>query len=143
MPPSGDTPKSEGRERRASARVAVDSAAAVFLLDVRSRIEGRVLDVSLGGCRIRSTERFPVGIYRRVEVEFTLDGLPFRLAGVVQSVHDRYTIGVRLLDLSDRKREQLAALIKDLEEARRAESEKPKAEVPMKVHGPELTRSGS
>jgi hypothetical protein len=96
----------------------------VFLLDVRSRIEGRILDVSLSGCRIRSKERFPVGIYRRVEVEFTLDGLPFRMAGVVQSLHDRYTVGIRLLDLSERKRDQLMTLIEELEEAARREQEK-------------------
>lgn len=121
MQSSGEPPKGTGRDRRACARCAVDSAASVFLLDVRSRIMGRVLDVSLGGCRIRSNERFPVGIYRRVEVEFTLDGLPFRLAGVVQSVHDRHTVGIRLLDLSDRKRAQLAMLIEELLEARRRE----------------------
>jgi hypothetical protein len=99
----------------------VNSEASVFLLDVRSRVMGRVLDVSLGGCRIRANERFPVVIYRRVEVEFTLDGLPFRLAGVVQSVHDRYTVGIRLLDLSDRKRAQLMMVIDELEEAQRQE----------------------
>ena len=59
------------------------------------------------------------GIDRRVEVEFSLDGMPFRLAGVVQALHDAYAIGIRLLDLSQRKPEQLAALMEDLEEAER------------------------
>jgi hypothetical protein len=97
--PNPEPPENTGRERRLFARHAVDSAASVFLLDVRSRIEGRIVDVSLGGCRIRSKDRFPTGIYRRVEVEFALDGMPFKLAGVVQAVHDRHTIGIRLLDL--------------------------------------------
>jgi hypothetical protein len=103
------------------ARHAVDSDASVFLLDLRSLIKGRIVDVSLSGCCIRSTERFPVGIFRRVEVEFRLGGMPFRLGGVVQSVHDRFTIGIRLLDLSDRKREQLATLIEELDGAERLE----------------------
>jgi hypothetical protein len=110
----------------------VDSEASVFLVDLRTRIKGRIVDVSLSGCRIRSQERFPVGIYRRVEVEFALDGLPFRLAGVVQSLHDRYTIGIRLLDLSERKRAQLVALMEELDAAQRLESgenEEPRAEI--------------
>jgi PilZ domain len=114
--------KNTGRERRECERHVVDSAASVFLLDVRARIEGRVMDVSLSGCRIRSKERFPTGIYRRVEVEFSLDGIAFRLAGVVQAVHDRHTIGIRLLNVSERKREQLAILIGELEAEERREN---------------------
>jgi hypothetical protein len=56
-----------------------------------------------------------------VEVEFALDGMPFRLAGVVQAVHDRQTIGIRLLNLSERKREQLAMLMEELDKAERRE----------------------
>ena len=122
MVPNPEPPNNVGRERRLTPRHPVDSAASVFLLDVRSRIEGRIVDVSLGGCRIRSKNRFPTGIYRRVEVEFALDGMPFRLAGVVQAVHDRHTIGIRLLNLSERKREQLAILMEELDEAERRES---------------------
>ena len=55
--------------------------------------KGRILDLSLSGCRIRTDERFPVGIYTRVETEFRLEGLPFRLGGVVQAIHDRQTVG--------------------------------------------------
>jgi hypothetical protein len=61
-------------------------------------------------------ERFMVGIYRRVEVEFKLEGLPFRLAGVTQSVQGHHKVGVRFLDISERKREQLVELIKELDE---------------------------
>ena len=97
----------------------MDSTATVFLLDVRANVRGRILDVSIGGCRIRFEERFPVGIYRRVEVEFLLDGLPFRLPGVVQSLHDRFTAGIRFVDLSERKQEQLLFVIEEITEAAR------------------------
>ncbi len=120
--PNGPAPVLARRDRREALRHPVDSTASIFLVDVGSRVHGRIVDVSLGGCRIRSEKRFPVGIYRRVEVEFTLDGLPFRLPGVVQSLHDPFTVGIRLLGLSERKREQLTALIEELEEARIAES---------------------
>jgi hypothetical protein len=60
-----------------------------------------------------------VGIYTRVETEFLLKGLPFRLGGVVQAIHDRYTVGVRFLDLSERKREQVGDLIEEIEAMRK------------------------
>ncbi len=104
------------QERRAQARHSVDSNAAIFLVDVASKAVGRIVDVSLGGCRICTDERFPLGIYRRVEVQFVLDGLPFRLGGVTQSLHDRKTVGIRFLDLSERKREQLAVLVEEIDQ---------------------------
>lgn len=105
-----------GRDRREQARYSIDTRATVFFIDVRAQISGRIVDLSMNGCRIRTDERFPVGIYRRVETEFKVDGLPFRLGGVVQSLHDKFTVGIRFLDMSPRKREQLAQLIEEMEE---------------------------
>jgi PilZ domain len=104
------------RDRRQQARQAVDTWATVYFIDVRAQIPGRILDLSMSGCRIRTDQRFPVGIYRRVETEFKLDGMPFRLAGVVQSLHDRFTVGIRFLDMSMRKREQLQELMQEIAE---------------------------
>ena len=105
------------RERRAEARHPVDTGASVFFIDVRAKIQGRILDLSMSGCRLRTAGPFPVGIYRRVEAEFNVDGLPFRLAGVVQALHDRFTVGIRFLDMSARKRNQLAQLMDEIEES--------------------------
>jgi hypothetical protein len=105
-----------GHERRAHPRIEVDTSAVIDLIRIGSALHGRVLDLSLGGCRIRTDERFPVGIYTRVETEFRLEGLPFRLGGVVQAIHDRHTIGIRFLDMSSRKREQVSQLIQEIRE---------------------------
>jgi hypothetical protein len=102
-------------DRRSQPRYAVDEAATLHFIDVGAQISGRILDLSMSGCRIRTDQRFPVGIYRRVETEFNLDGLPFRLGGVVQSIHDKFTVGIRFLDVSPRKRDQLAALMDEIE----------------------------
>ena len=102
-------------DRRSQPRYAVDEAATLHFIDVHAQISGRILDLSMSGCRIRTAERFPVGIYRRVETEFRLDGLPFRLGGVVQSLHDKFTVGIRFLDLSQRKRDQIAFLMDEIE----------------------------
>jgi c-di-GMP-binding flagellar brake protein YcgR len=103
-------------ERRKTPRRQLDTSAEVLLVNVGSRLTCRILDLSLGGCRIRTNDRFPVGIYTRVEVEFHLQGLTFRL-GVVQQLYDRRSIGIRFLDLSDRKRRQMLELMTEIQEA--------------------------
>jgi len=108
-------PKAAGGDRRTYPRHPVDASAVIHFIDVRALLLGRILDISLGGCRIRSDGRFPVGIYRRVEAEFKVDGVPFRLAGVIQAVHDRFTVGIRFLDMSPRKHDQLVQLIAEIE----------------------------
>jgi c-di-GMP-binding flagellar brake protein YcgR len=132
------------RERRVQSRHEVDTTADIFLINVGSRLSGRILDLSVGGCRIRTDERFPVGIYTRVETEFRLEGLPFRLGGVIQAVHDRdrRLVGIRFLDMSIRKREQLEQLIEEIEElqsggilAKPGDS----GELRIEGSGPELT----
>jgi hypothetical protein len=101
-------------ERRNHSRQKVDNSAIVILVKIGSRLEGRILDISLGGCRIQCAHRFPVGIYTRVEVEFRIEGIGFRLGGVVQAIHDRLSIGIRFLDTSQRKHEQLVQLIAEI-----------------------------
>jgi c-di-GMP-binding flagellar brake protein YcgR len=103
-------------EHRKEPRHLIDASAVLYLVGMGSKMHGRVLDLSLGGCCICTNERFPLGIFRRVETEFHLQGLAFRLAGVTQSIHDRRLVGVRFLDVSERKRAQLAQLIKEIQE---------------------------
>ncbi len=110
------------RDRRAQTRHEVDTSAAIFLVKIGSSLRGRILDLSLSGCRIRTDERFPVGIYTRVEAEFCLEGLPFRLGGVIQAIHDRNTVGIRFIDLSDRKRQQVVELIGEIGQLRAAQN---------------------
>jgi hypothetical protein len=91
------------------------------------------VDLSLGGCRIRTDSRFLVGIYTRVETEFHIDGLPFRLAGVIQAIHDPRQVGIRFLDMSERKSNQLEQLIDELLEMRRSGSARPREMQPKKL----------
>ncbi len=121
-PPGASTgaalPAAPRRNRRAQSRHAVDTSATILLVNVGSALRGRIVDLSLSGCRILTDERFPVGIYTRVETEFHLQGLPFRLGGVIQAIHNRNTVGIRFLDLSERKRQQVQELIDEMEEMR-------------------------
>jgi hypothetical protein len=117
--------KHTGRDRRAQSRVAIDTSADILLINIGCHVAGRIQDLSVGGCRIHVNERFPVGIYTRVETEFRLQGLPFRLTGVIQALYDqqRQIVGIRFLDMSDRKREQVEQLIKEMEAEREQQSE--------------------
>jgi hypothetical protein len=121
MAKAGELPAKPGkRERRAQLRHEVDTSVVIHLINIGSIQRGRIVDLSASGCRINADERFPVGIYTRVETEFRLEGLPFRLGGVVQAIHDRNhrVIGIRFLDMSERKRVQVEQLIGEIEEMR-------------------------
>ena len=102
--------------RRQDARQELDYTATILLVNVGSTLRGRILDLSLGGCRIRTEARFPVGIYTRAETEFCAEGLSFRLGGVIQAIHDRRTVGIRFLDLSPRKQQQVLELIEEIQQ---------------------------
>ena len=104
------------RDRRGQERHELDTFAKILLIKIGCELRGRILDLSLSGCRIRTDERFPVGVYTRVETEFCMDGLTFRLGGVIQAIHDRNVVGIRFLDLSERKRQQVAELICEIQQ---------------------------
>jgi hypothetical protein len=104
-------------DRRASNRHAVDTRANLILVKGAIRMSGQILNLSLGGCRVRTDERFSVGIYTRVEAEFYLHGLPFRVGGVSQTILDKNTVGIRFLDMSERRRDQLTELMAEIAEA--------------------------
>jgi hypothetical protein len=97
-------------------RQEIDSRVVIRLIDLAADVHGRIIDISLGGCRIHTDRPFPVGVFRRVEVEFRIEGLPFRFAGVTQAIYDPRSVGIRFLDLSERKREQLQQLLDEIRE---------------------------
>ena len=120
---TGQMPRCAKAVRRET-RQNVDTSAVIRLIDIAANVEGRILDLSLGGCHIRTERRFPVGIFRRVETGFRIAGLPFWLGGVTQVLYDPFNVGIRFLDMSERKREQLVQLIAEIKEMREWEKAK-------------------
>jgi hypothetical protein len=102
----------EGRCREP--RREVDSRVVIRLVNLAADVRGQIIDISRGGCRIRTDRPFPVGVFRRVEVDFCVDGLPFRFPGVTQAIYDPCNVGIRFIDLSERKREQLEQLLDEI-----------------------------
>ncbi|HEX4286480.1 MAG TPA: PilZ domain-containing protein [Terracidiphilus sp.] len=123
-----DKPGPPPHERRKETRLLVDGKAVLTLLDTAIHLRGHVIDLSHQGCQFRTEDCFPMGIYRRVEIEFQIEGLPFRLAGVTQSLHKPNRVGVRFLDMSERKRVQLQELIEELRELELREAAKTAAQ---------------
>jgi c-di-GMP-binding flagellar brake protein YcgR len=120
-PPSSPVPPAAPLKKiqlRTQVRYQVDETAAITLIRSGSVLRGRILDLSQSGCRICTPQPFPVGIYTRVEAEFQLHGLPFRLAGVTQAHYDPNNVGIRFLDVSSRKRQQIDQLIQEIGEQR-------------------------
>jgi hypothetical protein len=103
-------------DRRVQLQQAVDTSAAICLIPGGTKLKGLILELTLTGCRIRTDARFTVAVYTRVEVEFHAEGLPLRLGGVIQSIEDRRLVGVKFLNMSERKTTQLTQLIADIEE---------------------------
>ncbi|HZB88405.1 MAG TPA: PilZ domain-containing protein [Terracidiphilus sp.] len=103
--------------RRAHPRHPVETSVLLHMIDVGARLSGRVLNLSLGGCLIRTDDSFPTGIFRKIEAEFSVDGIPFRLPGVTQNIRERRFVGIRFLNLSDRKQEQLLRLMREIEQS--------------------------
>jgi hypothetical protein len=138
---TAETPAAK-RALRAQFRHPVDTGATITLINLGSVVHGRILDLSLGGCCIGTDDRFPVGIFRRVETEFRLEGLPFRLGGVTQTMYDKWTVGIRFLDMSQRKREQLTQLIEEIEELQgREESAEAGDDPPWRAKAGERART--
>ena len=108
----------DGGERRSHQRFNYGALAIVHLTRGAGKIEGEILNLSHGGCSIKTDGQFPVGIFTPVETEFCAEGHPFRLGGVVQAIHERDTVGIRFLDVSKRKQAQLSWLIDELKNRR-------------------------
>ncbi|MGA2808773.1 MAG: PilZ domain-containing protein [Terracidiphilus sp.] len=91
-----------------------DWSAILHLLKDGSQLAGVVTALNQEGCSVRTAEPFIAGIHIRVEVEFRMRGLPFRLAGVTEEVREKHTIDIRFLHLSQRKLETLAEVLDEV-----------------------------
>jgi PilZ domain len=116
--PQADTPAP------AFAESAQDSEAVVHFVKDGSQTAGAVVELTLENCTLHLVRPFTLGIYVRVEISFHIRGLFFQLAGVSQEIYDKQTIGFRFLDLSRRRREELAQAI----EERRTAAEQSKSQ---------------
>jgi len=104
---------SSGRERRVWERYTLtDSAGTVFYRNLS--LPCQLLDISLGGCRVRMEQRFAAGALARVDLALELHGVTQRIAGMTQWTAKNNQLGIRFLHASPQAKNQLAALLTGL-----------------------------
>lgn len=105
-------PEGQGRERRRHPRSQCWGSAGIKILPDGAMVMGYLIDLGLGGCSIDADEPFPVQVGGRVEALLQLNGLTLRLAGsVVRLEENDSRLGIRFMDVSPRKEQQIKQLM--------------------------------
>ena len=105
------TEQEAGAERREFPRQQVDCQAVIFPVSGAMQLPGILSDLSLAGCLVVSEQQYTAGILVRVEVQFQLEGIAFRIVGVVAGTRGAKSFAVRFLDLPIRRRDQLVEVL--------------------------------
>ncbi|MGD0830293.1 MAG: PilZ domain-containing protein [Terracidiphilus sp.] len=114
-PPTGE-PNSDSSDNSMGLGETEDWPAALQLLKDGSHVSGSIVGLSQEGCKMRTALPFMSGIHVRVEVEFQMCGLHFRLMGVVENLRGKNTLEIRFLEMSRRKRDEIEELMTELKE---------------------------
>jgi len=99
-----------------------EARALIRFLKDGSQVAAAVTDLSLEGCTLHLARAFALATYARVEISFHIRGLAFQLAGVSQEVRGKNTAVFRFLDVSRRRREELAQAIEEMRAVRERQS---------------------
>lgn len=101
-------------ERRARPRLRCKGVAEMIVLSIGRRMPGALLDLSVNGCCIETSEPIPPIEQPGVEVVFSVDGFTLRLAGIVRNVRHDHRAGIEFTGVTQRKAEQIRELVKEL-----------------------------
>lgn len=104
----------ESQDERAHPRHLVHEKASVLLLGRGQKVECQVLDLSLGGCRLKLLERVNLAAGMQVEATFRIRGAPIRLTGTVRWTDHRSTLGIRFAAMSERCQQILQEVVDEI-----------------------------
>jgi len=104
------------RERRHHPRQKMHSVAAIYPIEHGGKLNAWILNLSLGGCRLRLETDALIDVQVRVEVGFFFEGMPFRVGGMVQGNYAKQEVGIKFVDVSERNRKRLEDLIAELQD---------------------------
>jgi hypothetical protein len=102
-------------ERRAYPRHAIHTTAVITRSNTGTQLRGWLVDLSLGGCRVRTDEPSQLNPETRVSAELLLGGVLLYASGVVEANEDRHILRIRFVDMSDAQREKAGRLIEQLQ----------------------------
>ncbi len=95
------------------------------ILKDNSSMKGAIVGLNKDRCSFQAARPFTGGTQLRAEVEFHMRGLPFLLVGITEDVRNQKTVDIRFIEMSFRKREELAELIEELREEAMKQSSVP------------------
>ncbi len=120
-PPQPDPPQPD---RRSHPRFGTDDPATLLVLNHGSTLSARILDLGLGGCRLQLPKGTRISCPARLEVSFRINGIALRLSGCSQWTDGRQTVGVRFGEMSSRRKDELIALLAEIEADQEAKAAK-------------------
>lgn len=107
-----------GLERRIHPRFDVETYVRLSLVEEGRRMECVMIDLSQTGCRLYFEHPHTLRRGLHVEVQFIGDGLPLRLAAVVQVCDYAQVVGLRFINVGTRMQERIEWLISEVSQGR-------------------------
>lgn len=138
----GDAVPAQGRDRRAHPRFAVDEEARMLVVGSGHAADCRVLDLSLEGCRLHCGGRLSPPLQTRVEITFTINGIPFRLGGTVQRNNGSGELGVKFPEMTEHRKAEWAEIVTEVQERAAAHADRLAARENIRTLVKEAVRRG-
>jgi hypothetical protein len=110
----GECFAAQGQELRAHQRFSVDEDSVLLLVEHGMPVKARIVDLSLTGCRVRAYDRFSIKAGRAIEITFKANGIDFRFNGIVQWSDEHNYLGIRFVNIADRRKKDLAEVMKEM-----------------------------
>lgn len=104
------------QEKRLHRRIECSGHASVQINPSEPLGGARILDLSEGGCLVEFLRPPKLELDAKVEIFFCVNNLPFRVLGLVRSIHSATKLGFQFFQLRERKRLQIMDLIEELKE---------------------------
>jgi hypothetical protein len=120
-------------ERRSDPRYSVDEDCVVLFVGYGAPLEAPLVDLSQEGCRVRTKEPVTARSRHPVEVFFQLNGISFRLHGVLGWTDGHNLLGIRFVNVAPRRMVELANVICTMED--RAGTQANAVNLPMAKQG--------
>jgi hypothetical protein len=103
-----------GQEFRAHPRFPVDEDSVLLLVNHGMPVKARIVDLSLSGCRVHAYDRFSRKVGLSIEITFKANGIDFRFNGVVQWSDGHNYLGIRFVNMTSARKEELAEVIEEM-----------------------------
>jgi hypothetical protein len=111
-----DAPEAQECKQRIHHRYDIVVGSKLAIINSDCVLDSKILDLSLGGCRLYTNAPNNIQLGTLVEVQFVECGLPLRLAAKVQVKHGEHILGLMYLNISCRLKEWLDRLICEIAE---------------------------